>query len=93
MVRDNITDVIKALEEIGENLVNWLSNNENEATCYLLLNSQEPNTLKLGDLHINDSISEKLLDIIFNMGNKTLSLTLSLNFNFKILNLKFYCPY
>ena len=68
MVRDNITDVIKALEEIGENLVNWLSNNEMKLKtdkCYLLLNSKEPNTLKLGDLHINDSISEKLLDITF----------------------------
>ena len=28
LVRDNITDVIKALEEIGENLVNWFLNNE-----------------------------------------------------------------
>ena len=28
MVRDNLTDVIKALEEIGENLVNCFSNNE-----------------------------------------------------------------
>ena len=28
MVRGNIADVIKALEEIGENLVNCFSNNE-----------------------------------------------------------------
>ena len=27
-LRLEITDVIKALEEIGENLVNWFSNNE-----------------------------------------------------------------
>ena len=27
VVRDNIADVIKALEEIGENLLNWFSNN------------------------------------------------------------------
>ena len=56
VVRDNITDVIKALEEIGESLVNWFSNNEmklNTDKCHLLLNSQEPNTLKIGDLHIN----------------------------------------
>ena len=33
--------------------------------CHLLLNGQEPNTLKFGDLHINDSLSEKLLDITF----------------------------
>ena len=28
VVRDNIADVIKAVEEIGESLVNWFSNNE-----------------------------------------------------------------
>ena len=42
LVRDNITDVIKALEEIGESLVNWFSNNEmklNTDKCDLLLNS------------------------------------------------------
>ena len=60
VVRDNIADVIKALEEIGENLVNWFSNNEmnlNTYKCHLLLNSQEPNTLKIGDLDINNSLS------------------------------------
>ena len=68
MVRDNITDVIKALEKIEETLVNWFSNNEiklNIDKCHLLLNSQEPNTLKIGDLHINNSLSEKLLGITF----------------------------
>ena len=56
VVRDNITDVIKALEKIGESLVNWFWNNVmkvNTDKCHLLLNSQEPNTLKIGDLHIN----------------------------------------
>ena len=68
VVRDNITDVIKALEEIGESLANWFSNNEiklNTDQCHLILNSQEPNTLKIGDLHINNSLSEKLLGITF----------------------------
>ena len=49
VIRDNIAGVIKALEEIGENLVNWVSNNEmklNTDKCHLLLNSQEPNALK-----------------------------------------------
>ena len=70
VVRDNITDVIKALEEIGESLVNWFSNNEmklNTDKCHLLLNSQEPNTLKIGDLHINNTLSEKLLCITFKL--------------------------
>ena len=37
----------------------------NTDKCHLLLNSQEPNTLKIGDLHINNSLSEKLLAITF----------------------------
>ena len=27
VVRDNITDVIKALEQVGDNFVNWFLNN------------------------------------------------------------------
>ena len=67
-VRNNIADVIKALEEIGEDILNWFSNNEmkqNTDKCRLLLNSQEPNTLKIGDLHISNSLSEKILGITF----------------------------
>ena len=50
-----ITNVIKVLEQIGENLVNWFLNNKmklNTDKCHTLLNNQEPNTLKVGDLHI-----------------------------------------
>ena len=68
VVRDNIKDVIKALEEIGENLLSWFSNNEmklNTDKCHLLLNSQEANTLKIGDLHLNNSLNEKRLGITF----------------------------
>ena len=68
MVRDNIADVIKALVEIGENLLNWFSNNEmnlNTDKCHPLLNIQELNTIEIGDLHINNSLSEKLLGITF----------------------------
>ena len=57
VVSDNIKDVTKALEEIGESLVNWFSNNEmklNTDKCHLVLNSQETNTLKIGDLHQNN---------------------------------------
>ena len=38
VVRDNISDVIKALEEIGEDLLNWFLNNEmklNTSKCCL----------------------------------------------------------
>ena len=58
LVRDNITDVIKTLELIGGNLVNLFSNNGMELNIdkrHLLLNSQEPNTLKIGDFLINHS--------------------------------------
>ena len=71
-VRNNIADVIKALEEIGEDILNWFSNNEmkqNTDKCRLLLNSQEPNTLKIGDLHINN-FCEKLLGITFDWKSK-----------------------
>ena len=37
----------------------------NTDKCHRLLNSQEPNTVKIGDLHINKSLSEKLLRITF----------------------------
>ena len=37
----------------------------NTDKCHLLLNIQEHNTLKIGDLHINNSLSEKLLGITF----------------------------
>ena len=43
VVRNSIADVIKALEEIGENLLNWFSNNDmklNTDKYHLLLNSQ-----------------------------------------------------
>ena len=39
VVRDNIRDVIKTLDEVGESLVNWFSNNEvklNTDECHLL---------------------------------------------------------
>ena len=60
------TYVIKALGRIGENLVSWFSNIQIELNidkCHLL--SQEPNALKIGDTHINKSLSEKLLGINF----------------------------
>ena len=68
VVWDNTTDIIKALEEIGGNLVNWFSNNEikvNTDKCNLILNRQEPNTLKVEDLLANNTLSEKLLGKTF----------------------------
>ena len=77
VVRDNIKDVKKALEEIGESLVNRFSNNEiklNTNKCHVLLNIQEPNTLKIGDLHRNNppKISEisEFLILRYNQNRK-----------------------
>ena len=37
----------------------------NTNKCRLLLNAQELNTLKIGDLHMNNALSEKLIGITF----------------------------
>ena len=50
VIRDDIADVIKVLEEIGENLLNWFSNNEmklNTNKCHRRLKIQEHNTPKM----------------------------------------------
>ena len=43
VVRENTTNVIKALEDIGENLIKWFSDNQmklNTDKCHVLLDSQ-----------------------------------------------------
>ena len=68
VVRDNIPDVISALEEIGEKLLNWFSNNQiklNTDKCHPLLNTQDQNFLKIVNLNIKNFFSEKLLGITF----------------------------
>ena len=68
VVRENTTNVIKALEDIGENLTKWFSDNQmkpNTDKCHALLNSQGTNTIKTVNLWINDSSCEKLLVINF----------------------------
>ena len=68
VVRDNIPEVISALEEIGEKLLIWFSDKQmklNTDECHLLLNTQDQNFLKIGNFNIKNSFSEKLLDITF----------------------------
>ena len=68
VVRDNISDVISPLQEIGEKRLIWFSNNHvklNTYNCYLLLNTQDENFLKIGNFYINNSFCEKLLVITF----------------------------
>ena len=71
VVRENTINVIKALEDIGENLIKWFSDNQmklNTDKCHVLLNSQGPNTIKIGNLCIKNSSYGKMLGI--NFGHK-----------------------
>ena len=68
VVRDNKPDVISALEEIGEKLLTWFSDNQmklNTNKRHLLLNTQDQNFLKIGYFNIKNSFSGKLLGITF----------------------------
>ena len=68
VIRDNIPDVISALEKTGEKRLIWFSDNQmklNTDKCYLLLNKQDRNFLKIGTFNIKNSFSEKLLGITF----------------------------
>ena len=55
VVADNISDIIRFLEEVGENVITWFFNNPmklNPDKCHLLLRSKEQITLNIGSLHI-----------------------------------------
>ena len=68
VVRENTDNVIKALEDIGENLTKWLSDNQvklNTDYDHVLLNSQGPKTLQIGNLCIKNSSCKKMLGINF----------------------------
>ena len=68
VVRENTTNVIRVLEDIGKNLIKWFSDNQmklNTDKCHVLLNSQGPNTIKIGNLCIKNFSCEKMLGINF----------------------------
>ena len=68
VVRENTTNVIESLEDIGENLIKWISDNlmkVNTDKFHVLLNSQGPKTIKIGNLCIKSSSFEKMLGINF----------------------------
>ena len=69
VVRENTTNVIEALENIGENVIKRFSDNQmklNTEKCHVLLNSQGPNTIKIGNLCIKNFTCKKMLGINFN---------------------------
>ena len=68
VVADNIEDVIRSLTEVSENLITCFSNNLlklNPDKWCLLLNTKEQATLKMSNLHIKNSLCQKLLGINF----------------------------
>ena len=67
VVGDNIPDVTSALEEIGDKLLIWFSDNQiksNTDKCHLLTNMQDQNFPKIGKFNTRNSFSEKLLLLI-----------------------------
>ena len=53
-VADNIEDVMRSLEEVGQNLITWFFDNQmklNPGRCHQHLNTREQTTLKIGSLH------------------------------------------
>ena len=68
VVRENTTDVIKILKDIGESLIKWFSDNQiklNTDKYHVFLNIQGPNTFKIGNLCIKISSCENMLGINF----------------------------
>ena len=68
VVRDNKTNAISALKEIGEKILIWFSHNQmklNTDKCYILLDTQDQNFLQIGDFNIKNFFSEKLLGNTF----------------------------
>ena len=68
VVRENTTNVIKALEDIGVYLIKWFSDNQmklNTDKCHVLFNSQGLKPIKIGNLCIKNSSYEKMLGINF----------------------------
>ena len=68
VVRENTTNVIKALEDIGKNFIKRFPDNQmnlNGDKCHVLLNSQGPKTTEIGNLCIENSSCEKMLGINF----------------------------
>ena len=80
VVRDSISNVTTALQEIGENFVSCFSNSQmklNTDKYHLLSNSQETNNIEIGDFNITNSLREKLLGINFDR-NVNLRVTLKI---------------
>ena len=73
VVRDNKTDVIRALREIAEKLLIWFFDDQiklNTRKCHFLLNTEDKNFLKIANFNIKNFFTEKLLGIVFDCNLK-----------------------
>ena len=70
-MREDKTNVIKVLEDIGKNLMKWFSDNQmklNTDKYHVLLNSHGSNTIKIENLCIKNSSMQK--DVRYNFDYK-----------------------
>ena len=63
---NSIDDVISSLQESAEKLFQWLSHNQmkgNAGKCHLIVSTDEPIEIRVGESLIKSSACEKLLGI------------------------------
>ena len=63
-VADGIEDVMRSLEEVGQNLITWFFDNQmklNPGRCHQHLNTREQTTLKIGSLHKKKFLVRKII--------------------------------
>ena len=64
IVENNIDSVIESLEQVSDALFNWFKNNRlknSVVECHILVNTNKPVNIKIGDYTIDNS--EKLLGV------------------------------
>ena len=64
IVENNINNVIGSLEQVSDALFNWFKNNRlknNVDKCHVLVSTNKPVGIKIGDCTIENSECEKLL--------------------------------
>ena len=74
-VENNIDNVIASLEQVSDALFNWFKNNRlknNVDKCHVLVSTNKPVGIKVGDYTIDNSECEKLLGV---------KIDVNLNFN------------
>ena len=81
-MENNIDNVIASLEQVSDALINWFKSNRLKNSfdkCYVLVSTNKPVGIKIGDYTIDNNECEKLL------GAK---IDVNLNFNDHIADLR-----